>query len=777
VLQRRRPVPVPEPPPPFLWRLYGTFTAYVGPLLLVAWIAACAATVLLLPDFSTGNQSLLQILPGNSPALQAQAREVKLFGAALGESEAVVVESDPHGLPSAAIAAGVRRAVAVDTAHPGTPQATRPVFAIPVVNARGLVPASGGRAGTTLVTYLAFPSSAGSGDVVNGAHAYAASLPHPAGAEVGVTGPVPAQIAEGNAIEDSLTLVEAVTVAVIALLVGFVFRSPIAPVVPLSGSAIAYLVSRHLIGWGARAFGLAVPSQLDPVMVVLLLGVVTDYSIFTLTGMQERLRSGERRTVALRRSAARVVPLIIAAALTVAAGTVSLIAADIDFFHALGPGLAISVVVAGLVAITWVPALSGVLGRLAFWPGLSHGRAPRPTVASPSIPDPRPPVAAPGVRMRIARILSHRLGAAVVAIVCLAAIAACGSGLVFARLGTDILTGLAPGSGPLRAEQSAGSGFSAGIVAPTTLILQSPGIAAHTASLARLEGAIARSPGVAGVIGPSQVPIRGLAPVFRTASGNAVRIITVFRSDPYDAPAISALSTLQSRLPTDLRSAGLGSPTAAWSGATPASAEAASASAGNVWRVALLAALLMTLVLVIAFRAVVAPLLLVLSSAAALAAPLGLLVYVFQDLLGYPDITFFVPIAGGVLLAALGADYSVFVMGRIWEDAHGQPVSSAVLAALPRAGRAITIAALTLACSFAVLALVPVEPFREFAFLIAVGVLIDAFAVRSFLLPALLVLAGRHAFWPRRSLGVPVPPPPLQVRTAEVGEPASGWRR
>ncbi len=49
------------------------------------------------------------------------------------------------------------------------------------------------------------------------------------------------------------------------------------------------------------------------------------------------------------------------------------------------------------------------------------------------------------------------------------------------------------------------------------------------------------------------------------------------------------------------------------------------------------------------------------------------------------------------------------------------------------------------------LAIVPVQPFREIAFIMGVGVLIDAFLVRSFLLPALLVLTGKSAFWPHRT--------------------------
>jgi RND superfamily putative drug exporter len=153
------------------------------------------------------------------------------------------------------------------------------------------------------------------------------------------------------------------------------------------------------------------------------------------------------------------------------------------------------------------------------------------------------------------------------------------------------------------------------------------------------------------------------------------------------------------------------------------------------------------------FRAVGAPLLLIASSALGLAASLGVFVDVFQGPAGYPDITFFVPVTAGVLLVSLGADYSVFVMGRIWEEARGRDMAAAVEAALPRASRAVSMAAVTLAASFAVLALVPVQPFREFAFIMAAGVLIDAFLVRSLLLPALLVLVGPRAFWPHRIAG------------------------
>jgi RND superfamily putative drug exporter len=327
------------------------------------------------------------------------------------------------------------------------------------------------------------------------------------------------------------------------------------------------------------------------------------------------------------------------------------------------------------------------------------------------------------------------------------------SGLTHARLGTNVITGLPSSSGPRQAADAAAAGFGPGIVGPTTLILQGPGVASHAAALSRLEAALRRIPGVSAVVGPGELPLNFGASAFATSSRNAVRLFLVLRDDPYDSAAIGTFTALQQQMPHVLSDAGLRTASIAWSGATPAAADAVAATNTDIWRVALLAALLMSLVLMLYFRAVPAPLLLIASSALGLAASLGVFVVVFQGPLGYPDVTFFVPVTAGVLLVSLGADYSVFVMGRIWEESRGRDMAAAVEAALPRASRAVSIAAVTLAASFGVLALVPVQPFREFAFIMSVGVLIDAFVVRSFLLPALLVLAGPRAFWPHRKAG------------------------
>jgi len=133
---------------------------------------------------------------------------------------------------------------------------------------------------------------------------------------------------------------------------------------------------------------------------------------------------------------------------------------------------------------------------------------------------------------------------------------------------------------------------------------------------------------------------------------------------------------------------------------------------------------------------------------------------VFQIWLGHPGLTYYVPFAAAVLLVALGSDYNVFVVGRIWQENRTLPLRDAIRVAAPRASRAIGVAGLALAGSFALLALVPLVPFREFAFAMAVGVLIDSFLVRSLLVPSLMTLFGRFSHWPgmpKASLPEPTP--------------------
>jgi putative drug exporter of the RND superfamily len=133
---------------------------------------------------------------------------------------------------------------------------------------------------------------------------------------------------------------------------------------------------------------------------------------------------------------------------------------------------------------------------------------------------------------------------------------------------------------------------------------------------------------------------------------------------------------------------------------------------------------------------------------------------------------YFVPFAAGVLLVSLGSDYNVFVVGRIWEEARRRPVPDAVAVAAPQASRAITTAGVALAASFAMLAVIPLEQFRQIALAMAVGVIVDAIIVRSLLVPALVALFGRLGMWPGNRRVPPVTAAAVDDAPARAG--ASG---
>ena len=99
----------------------------------------------------------------------------------------------------------------------------------------------------------------------------------------------------------------------------------------------------------------------------------------------------------------------------------------------------------------------------------------------------------------------------------------------------------------------------------------------------------------------------------------------------------------------------------------------------------------------------------------------------------------------GVLLVALGSDYNILLVGRVWDEAQRRPLREATIVAGAGAARAISAAGIVLAFSFAALALVPLLAFKQLAFVMAGGLLIDAFLVRTVLVPAVIALIGYPA--------------------------------
>jgi putative drug exporter of the RND superfamily len=714
------------------------FAASVGAArfpIVVLLVAAAVASVRYLPGVaSLPDSGVRALLPANTAAERAETEAARLFGSSLLPRIAVV-QRDPAGLSPAAQRRIVRLAVRLDEGR--LPQFPRGSRALPYLNTRRLLPGSR-ESSTAAITYLAFPSSLSPQDQRKYADRYAGAVSLP-GAPADATGFVPGSVTQSIEIAHGLRWVELASVLLVAAILGLYFRAVLAPLVTLAAAGIAYAISIGVVSWLAGVSDVRLDREVEPIVVVLLLGVVTDYSVFFLAGMRGRLAEGEAPCDAASRATAEVVPIVFTAGLLVAAGLATLRLAGIGFVQTLGPAMGVVVLVSLGVSIAFVPAAMRILGAALFWPGLRRDRA-----------EPRAALAGAAMRRVVARGASRRLVAAPVAILVLAGLAAAAWGLAWTRLALTPIRALPAGSAPARGAAEAGRGFAAGMVAPTELVLESPGIGARRGVLREFGRELAARPEVGAVLGAGARLPRRYTPALRARSGNAVRYFVAFRDEPYSAAGVADLGRLEHALPELLGRAGLprGRTSVLVAGDTALARETIAQVDRDLLRVGLAAALVNLILLALFLRSLVAPLLLVASSALAIAATFGLTTLVFRDFLGDPDLTYFVPLAVGVLLLSFGTDYNLFVVGRIWQEARDRPTAEAVRTAVPRAGRAISIAGVALAGSFAMLALVPVATFREFAVAIAIGVVIDTFVVRTLLIPALLTSLGERSWWP-----------------------------
>ena len=167
------------------------------------------------------------------------------------------------------------------------------------------------------------------------------------------------------------------------------------------------------------------------------------------------------------------------------------------------------------------------------------------------------------------------------------------------------------------------------------------------------------------------------------------------------------------------------------------------------------------LILVVLLRSLVAPLILVAAVVAVWAAALGIGGLVFEPLFGFEGTDPGLGLLSFVFLVALGVDYGIFLMHRMREEClNGAEPASAALIALRTTGGVIASAGLVLAATFAVLTNMPLVQLVELGFVIAVGVLLDTFLVRTYLVTSASVALGRKVWWPGPLFRRPEPPVP-----------------
>lgn len=634
----------------------------------------------------------------------------------------MVVASQPHNFSATELAAAGRYIASADQR-----EGADAIRAVPLLDTPGLLASQ--KTATTLVVYLYLSPSLSESEQQEAAEGFAAGLKDATGAEAAkVTGALPGTRAETKVATSHILWVEVATVALVVAILAFYFGSVGVPLLALGTVGIAYLGVDRALGWIGQHFGLSFSSEVEPVIVGLLFGVLTDYLVFFVSGYRERLRSGTEPLEAVVEVTAELLPVILTAALMVAGATLTLLISGVDLLASFGPAMAIAVVVAAAVALTLVPASLAIFGRALLWPR-GPSRAGREGDE------------AAGTRGRL-------IGAAIrfpalTVILCVGVLGAAATGVSQLALGNPVMRGLPVSNEVHQGYDLAASGLGPGVLGPTMVVVEGEGVGERTAQLAALETEISEQDGVSGVLGPAAESRLAQPGVMVAPNGNAARYLLVLGGDPDGAAASEALSEIEGRLPELAQQAGLPEASFGVTGDTTIATELTEDTWSAFARVAPAAIAVLLLLLWILLRSWTAPFYLVGVSVLVVAAALGITVYVFQDLLGYGELAFIVPVASSILLLALGADYNVFLISRIWGEADHAPLKPAIRSASASAGQAITVAGLILALSFAAVMLIPIQSFREIGFTLFIGLLLDTLIARTLLIPALVAIFGR----------------------------------
>ncbi|PZU48721.1 MAG: hypothetical protein DI566_02625 [Microbacterium sp.] len=576
----------------------------------------------------------------------------------------------------------------------------------------------------------------------------------PDGLDAWVTGPAgfTADLVKGFLGIDGLLL--AVALGAVFVILVIVYRSPLLPILVLLTSTFALCVALLTVWWLAKAGVFVLNGQAQGILFILVIGAATDYALLYVARFREAIARGERRWDATSSAWRGAFEPVVASGGTVIAGLLCLLLSDLATNRALGPIASIGIAFAVLSALTFLPALLALVGRAAFWPFIPKPGAARvggdqvgalATDATTSVK---------GFWPRQARLIARH--ARPVWIVTTVVLLAASAGILQLKADGVPQSDLVLGASEARDGQSVlAEHFAAGSGSPAYVIVPEGEVAASVSVLEASDGidsvAAVSQDAASGQI---SVTVEGGEPVYSVAGppGADAPAPTVVDGDVLlvatladEADSLAAEQTIRGLRASFTDTLGEG--VALVGGPTAIDVDTNDTSIRDRTVIIPVILFVILVILMLLLRAVVAPVLLILSVILSFGAAMGVSALVFNHVFDFPGADPAVPLYGFVFLVALGVDYNIFLMSRVREESLRHGTRPGILRGLVATGGVITSAGLVLAATFAALGVIPILFLAQLAFIVAFGVLLDTFVVRSLLVPAAAYDLGRVIWW------------------------------
>ncbi|GHD25925.1 membrane protein [Nocardiopsis kunsanensis] len=549
----------------------------------------------------------------------------------------------------------------------------------------------------------------------------------PDGLEAEVTGPAGFAadlVAAFGGIDTTLLLVAVGAVLVILIAV---YRSPVLPLLVILTSLLALGLSGALVYFAASQDWVSLNGQSQGILFILVVGACTDYALLLVARYREELSAGRPVPNAVLASVRGGLGPVMASGGTVILGVLCLLAAELTSTRSLGPVVAIGVAAALLAALTFLPAVLAVFGRVAFWPFPPRPAPESERTAGRSLTADHP------LWSRISAFVSRRPRTTWLATTVLLAAAAVFAPQFSAEgTGQDEVfrTEVESVSGQATLDRGFGDDASS---SPALVLADADHVDDVVSAAVSTPGVDTAEPVVEeGGSGPLVVEGRVLVEAGLQApaeSSEAVDTVRGLRAEVRNVDGADALV----------------------GGISATDLDTLETAQRDFTVVVPLVLFTVFLVLIPLLRSLVAPLLLMAANVLSFATALGVGTLVFDHVLELPGADPVVPLFAFVFLVALGIDYSIFLMSRAREETLVHGHREGVLRALTVTGGVITSAGVVLAATFAALAVIPLLFLLQLAFLVAFGVLVDALLVRTLLVPALSLDVGPRMWWPGRA--------------------------
>lgn len=521
------------------------------------------------------------------------------------------------------------------------------------------------------------------------------------------------------------------TVLLVLILLIILYRSPLLAIVPLIGVGFAYGVTSPVLGFLAKEGFITVDSQATSIMTVLLFGAGTDYCLFLVAKYREYLLEETDKFKALKQAIHHSGGAILVSAITVVLSLLTLSLAHFGSYQRFAVPFSLVILIMGIVAITLLPALLGILGRVSFFPFIPRTAEMIKELEIKKGKKIQKRKAHGRVSIGVGNLVTKKPWTVIIiSVVILSVLASFVPRVQY----TQNLIESFPKDMPSREGfDLMAAHFSPGDLAPVQVIVNTEG---KTLPLVQKL---------------SELPF--VASVSDSAAGvknhDYFSVNLTLKDNPYDSKAVELIPKISDQVVSVLKDAEIKSNGHFWIGGETSSLYDTEKTTDRDYKLIVPTVIvIISALLLLYLRSIVAMVYLMLTVLLSYFSALGAGWLVIHFSLGIPAISGLIPLYAFVFLVALGEDYNIFMISSIWKNRKTQPHREAIAKGVSETSSVITSAGLILAGTFAVLATLPIQVLLQFGIVTAIGVLLDTFVVRPLLVPAITTVLGRYAFWP-----------------------------